>query len=124
MSRTDSRPALASRASRRANSLALTGLTIHAVEFALSARDGRLFDCVPEASKGRFLQTNAAASLKDALGIAVAEATAPPAPSPKDVLTPATLTVPASLFAGAQFFVGWLGSRMIGGQFTITDLYE
>ncbi|HLP08818.1 MAG TPA: VWA domain-containing protein [Opitutaceae bacterium] len=105
------------------------GLTIHAVGFDLTAKEARSFACIATATGGRFLQANDAASLKDALGLAVAEATAPAAP-PAEVLTPATLKVPPQVTAGATFPVEWTGPDNAGDYVTIVtrgapdDAYE
>ncbi len=94
------------------------GLTIHAVGFDLTAKEAGRFACIATATGGRFLQANDAASLGDALGLAVAEATAPAAP-PAEVLTPATLSVPPQVTAGAAFPVAWTGPDNAGDYVTI-----
>ncbi|HLP00431.1 MAG TPA: VWA domain-containing protein [Opitutaceae bacterium] len=105
------------------------GLTIHAVGFDLTAKEARGFACIATATGGRFLQANDAASLKDALGLAVAEATASAAP-PAEVLTAATLKVPPQVTAGAAFPVEWTGPDNAGDYVTIVargapdDAYE
>ncbi|MFT3829909.1 MAG: VWA domain-containing protein [Opitutaceae bacterium] len=106
------------------------GLTIHAVGFDLTAKEARSFACIATATGGRFLQANDAASLKDALGLAVAEATAPAAPPAAEVLTPATLKAPPQVTAGAKFSVEWTGPDNAGDYVTIVtrgapdDAYE
>jgi Ca-activated chloride channel family protein len=105
------------------------GLTIHAVGFALDAHQARKFACIATATSGRFLQANDAASLSDALGLAVAEAVAP-AEVPAEVLTPATLKVPPEVVAGAAFSAEWTGPDNPGDYVTIVvagapdDAYE
>jgi Ca-activated chloride channel family protein len=106
------------------------GLMIHAVGFDLTARDARKFACIATATNGRFLQANDAASLKDALGLAVTEALAPAAPPAAEVLTAATLKVPPQVIAGAAFAVEWTGPDNPGDYVTIVpkgapdDSYE
>lgn len=106
------------------------GLTIHAVGFDLTAKEARNFACIATATGGRFLQANDAASLKDALGLAVAESTAPAAAPSAEKLTPATLKTPAQVTAGAAFAVEWTGPDNPGDYVTIVargasdDAYE
>jgi Ca-activated chloride channel homolog len=107
------------------------GLTVHAVAFDLSARQAKAFACVASATNGRFLQANDAATLKDALVVAVAEASVPvkTAPPAED-LSPATITVPPEVQAGADFSVTWTGPNNPGDYLCIVprgaaeDAYE
>lgn len=96
-------------------------LTVHAVAFDLSAKEGKSFECLAAASGGRFLQANDASSLKDALYVVIAEtvATAAPTPPAPEVLTAATLEVPPSVIAGAVFPVAWTGPDNPGDTLTI-----
>lgn len=107
------------------------GLTIHAVAFDLTARQAKAFACVASATKGRFLQANDAATLKDALVVAVTESTvAVKAEPPAEDLSPATITVPSTVDAGADFSASWTGPNNPGDYLCIVpagapdDAYE
>jgi Ca-activated chloride channel family protein len=93
------------------------------VAFDLSARDAKKLSCIATATGGRFLQANNAASLKDALYVAVTEAsvaTPPkPAPPPPEVITPVTIKAAPSVLVGAAFPVGWTGPNNAGDYITI-----
>ena len=69
-------------ATARALKAAGADLTAHVVAFDLSAKEARGIECIASETGGRFLQANDAASLKDALEMAVAEATVAAAPTP------------------------------------------
>jgi Ca-activated chloride channel family protein len=103
--------------------LKATGLNliVHTVGFDLSPKAARSIACIAASTGGRFLQAKDAASLKDALSLAVAESViaAAPAPQPVAVITPATLKVPPSVVAGAVFPVEWTGSNDAGDMITI-----
>ena len=96
---------------------------VHAVAFDLSARDAKKFACIASATGGRFLQANDAASLKDALYVAVTEASvatpAKPAPPPPEVITPVTIKAAPSVLVGAAFPVAWTGPDNAGDYITI-----
>ncbi len=107
------------------------GLTIHAVAFDLTARQAKAFACVASTTGGRFLQANDAATLKDALVVAVAESTvAVKDESPAEDLSPATITVPPEVAAGAEFQAIWSGPNNPGDYLCIVpagapdDAYE
>lgn len=107
------------------------GLTIHAVAFDLSARQAKAFACVASATQGRFLQANDAATLKDALVVAVTESTVTvKAEPPAEDLSPATITVPPTVAAGADFSASWTGPNNPGDYLCIVpagaadDAYE
>jgi Ca-activated chloride channel family protein len=107
------------------------GLTIHAVAFDLTARQARAFACVASTTKGRFLQANDAATLKDALVVAVSESTVSvKAEPPAEDLSPATITVPRTVAAGADFSASWQGPNNPGDYLCIVlagapdDAYE
>src|SRR5687767_10639925 len=107
------------------------GLTIHAVAFDLTARQAKAFACVASTTKGRFLQANDAATLKDALVVAVTESTvAVKAQPPAENLSPATITVPPAVAAGADFPATWTGPNNPGDYLCIVpagtpdDAYE
>jgi Ca-activated chloride channel family protein len=96
---------------------------VHAVAFDLSARDAKKFACIASATGGRFLQANDAATLKDALYVAVTEASvatpAKPTPPPLEVITPVTIKAAPSVLVGAAFPVGWTGPDNAGDYITI-----
>ena len=96
---------------------------VHAVAFDLSAKEAKSFACIATTTGGRFLQANDAASLKDALYVAVTEAVvaspAKAAAPPPEVITPVTIKAPASVLAGAAFPVGWTGPDNAGDFITI-----
>ncbi|MBE2213036.1 MAG: VWA domain-containing protein [Opitutaceae bacterium] len=83
-------------------------LTIHAVAFDLGEKASRSFACLATETGGRFLQANDAASLKDALTLAVAESTVAAPPS-AERLDAATINAPRTVLAGARFEVTWMG---------------
>ena len=96
---------------------------VHAVAFDISARDAKSLSCIAATTGGRFLQANDAASLKDALYVAIAEAAVaspakPPAPPP-EIVTPVTIKATPSVLAGAAFPVGWTGPDNTGDYITI-----
>jgi len=87
-------------------------LTVHAVAFDLSARDAKMFECIATLTGGRFLQAADARSLQDALSVAAAETVARPADAPAapaEDLSAATVVVPPTVVAGAEFAVTWTG---------------
>lgn len=96
---------------------------VHAVAFDLSARDAKKFACIASATGGRFLQANDAATLKDALYVAVTEASvatpAKPTPPPPEVITPVTIKAAPSVLVGAAFPVAWTGPDNAGDFITI-----
>ena len=110
-------------------------LVVHTVGFDLSPQAARSIACIAASTGGRFLQAKDAASLKDALSIAVTESVivTPPAPPPAAVITPAivkapppaavitpvTLGAPPSVVAGAVFLVEWTGPNDAGDTITI-----
>ena len=107
-------------ATARALKAAGADLTAHVVAFDLSAKEARAIECIASETGGRFLQANDAASLKDALEMAVAEATvaAAPAPTP-DANVTATMKVSGQVIAGATFQVEWTGPDRQGDFITI-----
>jgi Ca-activated chloride channel family protein len=96
---------------------------VHAVAFDLSARDAKKLACIATATGGRFLQANDAASLKDALYVAVTEASVAtptkPISPPPEVITPVTIKAAPSVLVGAAFPVGWTGPDNAGDYLTI-----
>jgi Ca-activated chloride channel family protein len=102
---------------------ASANLVVYAVAFDLSAKEAKSFACIATNTGGRFLQANDAASLKDALYVAVTEAsvTTPTkaAPPPPEVVFPVTIKAAPSVLAGAAFPVGWTGPDNTGDYLTI-----
>jgi Ca-activated chloride channel family protein len=98
-------------------------LVVHAVAFDLSARDAKSFACIATATGGRFLQANDAASLKDALHVAVVEAAvAAPAkapPVPPEVIIPVTIKAAPAVHVSTQFPVTWTGPGKADDYLTI-----
>ena len=98
-------------------------LVVHAVAFDLSAAEAKSFACIATATGGRFLQANDAASLRDALYVAVAVASVPtPAKTaslPPEVIIPVTIKAALSVLAGMAFPVGWTGPDNTGDFLTI-----
>ncbi len=98
---------------------------VHVVAFDLSAKEAQKIACIAAATGGRFLEASDAASLKDALNVAVAEVTraAPPPPAPvvRPVAPPPTTTIPAevavpvtlktepAVHVSTRFAVSWTG---------------
>ena len=118
------------------------GLVIHTVAFNLSAREAQKIACIAAATGGRSLEANDAASLKDALNVAVVEASKPaaPAPAPEPVAEPTpeppkpevvtapepvievTLTGPAAVHIATKFTVAWTGPNGPDDYITIVPL--
>ena len=92
--------------------------TVHAVAFDLGEKASRSFACLAQETGGRFLQANDAASLKDALTLAVAESTVV-APPPAEKLDAATITAPRTVVAGARFEAAWTGPDNPGDYLAI-----
>jgi Ca-activated chloride channel family protein len=92
--------------------------TVHAVAFDLGEKASRSFACLAQETGGRFLQANDAASLKDALTLAVAESTVA-APPPAEKLDAATITAPRTVVAGARFEAAWTGPDNPGDYLAI-----
>lgn len=102
----------------------------HVIAFDLLAKDAETFRCLADITGGRFLPAQDAASLGDALQIAVKEAATPPAPTPPPAPTasappppppiaPAELTAPETVVMGTVFEVGWKGADNPGDFITI-----
>ncbi|MFO7648105.1 hypothetical protein, partial [Halomonas campaniensis] len=67
---------------------------MHTVAFDMTTRQAKSIACIAHATGGRFLQAKDAASLKDALAVAVAESVAPPPPVPPPALRAAQPVAP------------------------------
>jgi len=96
---------------------------VHVVAFDLSAKEAQKIACIAAATGGKFLEASDAASLKDALNVAVAEVSrpaplpapaviqppAPPAAPPAEVEVPVTLKTEAAVHVSTRFAVTWTG---------------
>ncbi|MDF1656322.1 MAG: VWA domain-containing protein [Verrucomicrobiales bacterium] len=107
-----------------AGELAAKGISFkaHIVAFDLTSEESDSFRCLADETGGQFLQARDAATLKDALEMAVEALTDPVAdamPAPK--LDPATITAPASVPAGSEFEVEWIGPDNKGDYLTVID---
>jgi Ca-activated chloride channel family protein len=98
----------------------------HVVAFDLAAKDAETFRCLADITGGRFLPAQDAASLGDALQIAVKEAATPPppastasTPAPPLPVEPAELTAPETVVMGSTFEVKWKGPDNPGDFITI-----
>lgn len=105
-----------------AGQLAARGIAFktHIVAFDLTSEEAATIKCLADETGGTFLQAQDAATLKDALEIAVEAVSmgqAQEMPAPK--LEPATVTVPESVRAGASFEAGWQGPDNRGDYLTI-----
>ncbi|MEM7602695.1 MAG: hypothetical protein AAF357_14930, partial [Verrucomicrobiota bacterium] len=107
-----------------AGELAAKGISFkaHIVAFDLSSEESDSFRCLADETGGQFLQARDAATLKDALEMAVEALTAPVVeemPAPK--MDPATITGPATVPAGSEFEVEWNGPNNKGDYLTIVE---
>lgn len=94
----------------------------HIVAFDVSAEDSKTFKCLADETGGAFLQAQDAATLKDALEMAVeaiVEVDEPEMPAPK--LDPATIEAPENVAAGSVFEVKWDGPNNRGDYITILE---
>lgn len=80
--------------------------TVHVIAFDLKPEETQKLRCISETTGGRFFPASDAASLKDALDLAVSAAAAKPAPAPEDART-AKLTAPETAVAGSEIQVSW-----------------
>ncbi len=100
-------------------------LAVHAVAFDLSAKEAKSLACIASETGGRLLVASDAASLQDALEIAVTPPAAPPPPPRANVREKkperpnASLQVPPEVVAGATFAVTWTGPNAPGDTITI-----
>ena len=105
-----------------AGQLAAKGIAFktHIVAFDLTAEESKTFRCLADETGGSFLQAQDAATLKDALEIAVEKiSTAAAEEMPKPKLDPATIEAPESVPAGSVFPVSWKGPDNKGDYLTI-----
>src|SRR5690606_31403545 len=96
--------------------------TAHVVGFDLKAEELRQIACIAQETGGRFLPAQDAASLGDALSLAISEVqAAPPVASPEPEPEPptreATLNAPPSVPAGSEFEVAWEVDEEMRGDY-------
>lgn len=93
--------------------------TAHVIAFDLEDKAARSIQCLAENTGGRFLKADNAASLADALFIAIESETQAPAPEEEPAPEPeASLTVPETAVAGSQVSVEWKGPGNAGDYIT------
>lgn len=107
-----------------AGQLAAKGIAFrtHIVAFDLTAEESKTFRCLADETGGSFLQAQDAATLKDALEIAVEKVSTVSAPEEKmekPKLDPATISAPATVPAGSEFELSWEGPGNKGDYLTI-----
>lgn len=93
--------------------------TAHVVAFDLKPGETEKLRCIADATGGRFFPASDAASLKDALDLAVGAATAlKPEPAAEDKRKP-TLTAPDTAPAGSEIEISWETETLKGDHVTI-----
>ena len=111
---------------------------VHVVAFDLSAKEAQKISCIAAETGGRFLEASDAASLKDALNVAVAEVVRaapaapppsappprpapppPPPPPPPEPETPVTLKTEPAVHVLTQFAVAWTGPNKPDDYLTV-----
>ncbi len=92
--------------------------TAHVIAFDLKPEETEKLRCISDATGGKFFPASDAASLKDALDLAVSAAAAKPVPAPEDART-AKLTVPESAVAGSEIDVTWMIDTVKGDYITL-----
>lgn len=107
-----------------AGELAAKGINFkaHIVAFDLTAEESDSFRCLADETGGEFLQAQNASTLKDALEMAIDALMAPTAeamPEPKP--DPATITAPATVPAGSEFEIEWVGPDNKGDYVTVVS---
>lgn len=92
--------------------------TAHVIAFDLTPEETEKLRCIAEATGGKFFPASDAASLKDALTLAVGAATAPTEPAVDDARM-AKLSAPDTAVAGAEIEVSWDIETANGDYITI-----
>jgi len=92
--------------------------TAHVIAFDLKPEETEKLRCISEATGGRFFPASDAASLKDALDLAVGAATVQPEPAPKETRT-AKLTAPDTAVAGSEIEISWEIDTVKGDYITL-----
>lgn len=99
------------------------GFRAHIIAFDLTAEESESFRCLADETGGAFLQAQDAATLKDALEIAVEELALPAekveVEMKKEDLGAASIKAPASVPAGSVFNVEWEGPDKKGDYVTV-----
>lgn len=104
-----------------AGELAAKGIAFrtHIVAFDLTSDEAATIKCLADETGGAFLQAQDAATLKDALELAVEASSQAMAEMPAPKLDPATLSAPATVPAGSKFEATWEGPDNPGDYLTI-----
>lgn len=92
--------------------------TAHVIAFDLKPEETEKLRCIADSTGGKFFPASDAASLKDALDLAVSAAAAKPEPAAADART-AKLTVPETAVAGSEIDVSWEIESAKGDYVTI-----
>ncbi len=92
--------------------------TAHVIAFDLKPEETEKLRCISNATGGKFFPASDAASLKDALDLAVGAAAAKPAPAADDDRKP-VLTAPSNAVAGSDIEVTWETEEVKGDYITI-----
>ena len=92
--------------------------TAHVIAFDLKPEETEKLRCIADSTGGKFFPASDAASLKDALDLAVGAAAAKPAPPAADDRKPA-LTAPDTATAGSDIEVSWETEEANGDYITI-----
>ena len=92
--------------------------TAHVIAFDLTPEETEKLRCIADATGGKFFPASDAASLKDALDLAVGAATAAPEPAAEDSRT-AKLVAPETAVAGSEIEVSWEIESAKGDYITI-----
>jgi len=90
--------------------------TAHVIAFDLNDKAARSVECLASKTGGQFLKADDAATLADALSLALEAETTP---MEEEELGEATLTVPAEAVIGSEFEVAWTGPDNKGDYITI-----
>jgi len=92
--------------------------TAHVIAFDLKPEETEKLRCIADSTGGKFFPASDAASLKDALDLAVGAAAAKPAPPAADDRKP-VLTAPDTAVAGADIEITWETEEAKGDFITI-----
>lgn len=94
--------------------------TAHVIAFDLTPEETEQLRCVAEATGGKFFPASDAASLKDALKLAVSAAASKTAPAPEDARE-VEMTAPETAVAGSEIEVAWNIEAEKGDYLTIAE---
>lgn len=93
--------------------------TAHVIAFDLQPEETEKLRCIADSTGGRFFPASDAASLKDALDMAVGAAAATPQPKKAEDDRTAKLTAPGTAVAGSEIEVSWQIDPKDGDYITI-----